>query len=407
MKITVDSVTVNVWSSRTRGYEEHVISWKEAGVTKRRKFANFEAAKKEAWDLANRIANGTAKQLTPADVASYHRAREVAAETGKPLEIVALEYARETKKLGSVSLEVAVDYYLSHHHAGEPKQPGEILPEMIEEKRQDELSDIYLYGLENRLSKFTKAYRVPLVTITGQEIDDWIRSLKNGSRPLGSRSRQNYRTAISTLVSFAKLKRYLPSDWPEMSYVPDYRAKKKKPVHVFTPSEMQRLLNAAEPHQLPFLSIAGFAGVRHYEIKRLTWDDINLEQRFIRVESGKAKTASRRLVPIQDNLFKILTRVKGLGPICTYSNMSEEMLWLAQKAGVKWRHNAPRHSFCTYRLAITHDDAKTAYEAGNSPAVIHRDYDAMATPEEATKWFSLLPNPDSIPTKTQNLPKPQ
>jgi hypothetical protein len=40
--------------------------------------------------------------------------------------------------------------------------------------------------------------------------------------------------------------------------------------------------------------------------------------------------------------------------------------WLAEDAGIKWKKNALRHSFCSYRLAVIEDAAKVAYEAGNS-----------------------------------------
>lgn len=45
----------------------------------------------------------------------------------------------------------------------------------------------------------------------------------------------------------------------------------------------------------------------------------------------------------------------------------------------KWRHNALRHSFCSYWLAVTKNSATTAHEAGNSPAMIHRHYHALST----------------------------
>ena len=61
------------------------------------------------------------------------------------------------------------------------------------------------------------------------------------------------------------------------------------------------------------------------------------------------------------------------------------------KTKFKWKRNGLRHSFCSYRLAITQDAAKTSLEAGNSPQMIFRHYRELTTEEEAKEWFSILP----------------
>ena len=58
---------------------------------------------------------------------------------------------------------------------------------------------------------------------------------------------------------------------------------------------------------------------------------------------------------------------------------------------VKWRTNAPRHSFGSYRLAELQDAAKTAFEMGNSPSMIHRYYWKMTAPEDASRYFNVMP----------------
>jgi len=56
---------------------------------------------------------------------------------------------------------------------------------------------------------------------------------------------------------------------------------------------------------VPFLPGA-FAGLRSAEIERLAWSDIDLTGGFIHVASDKAKTRSRRLVPVLPNLAQWL-----------------------------------------------------------------------------------------------------
>jgi hypothetical protein len=60
--------------------------------------------------------------------------------------------------------------------------------------------------------------------------------------------------------------------------------------------------------------------------------------------------------------------------------------------GFKWEANGLRHSYISYRLAILHDTARVALEAGNSPEVIFAHYRELVTPEEAEAWFNVRPD---------------
>ena len=61
-------------------------------------------------------------------------------------------------------------------------------------------------------------------------------------------------------------------------------------------------------------------------------------------------------------------------------------------AGVfKWQHNGLRHSFISYRVATVSNVAQVALEAGNSPAIIFRNYRELVTPQDAKAWFAITP----------------
>ena len=60
---------------------------------------------------------------------------------------------------------------------------------------------------------------------------------------------------------------------------------------------------------------------------------------------------------------------------------------------VKWKKNALRHSFISYRVAETQDVAKVALEAGNSPQIIFQHYRELVQPKEAKAWFGIKPAP--------------
>lgn len=115
------------------------------------------------------------------------------------------------------------------------------------------------------------------------------------------------------------------------------------------------------------------------------------------VEAAKAKTAARRLVPVPANLAAWLAPyAKPSGAVCPFRNVTNTLLRVARSAGVSWRHNALRHSWVSYRLAVVQDAARVALEAGNSPTIIFRHYRELATPDEGAEWFSVTPTAHGV-----------
>ena len=165
-------------------------------------------------------------------------------------------------------------------------------------------------------------------------------------------------------------------------------------IEIFTPEELRKLLAASPGRVAPCIALQAFAGIRTSEILRLTWKDVERRRDHIEIAAGKAKTASRRLIPICDNLAEWLRQADRQGervwPV-TASEYYSQQARAAGAAGVDWKANALRESFISYRLAQTKDVAEVALEAGNSPTMIFRHYRELATKAEAAEWFGILP----------------
>ena len=85
---------------------------------------------------------------------------------------------------------------------------------------------------------------------------------------------------------------------------------------------------------VPFLAIGAFAGLRHAEILRLDWAEVDLAGGHIEVKAAKAKTASRRLVPITKNLRQWLTPLHdGFGLFYARSKASPKRSPLVKPKG--------------------------------------------------------------------------
>jgi integrase len=162
-------------------------------------------------------------------------------------------------------------------------------------------------------------------------------------------------------------------------------------VGVFTPKEKAAILHAAPPHLVPILAIGAFSGIRMAELNRLDWSAVDLDRRFIEVRAGQAKTASRRVIPISDNLAAWLTPLERKGKIVRTKELQTHVPALARALKIDWPRNVLRHSFISYRIAVVQSADQVALESGNSPSIIFKHYRELTTPEIAEKWFAIVP----------------
>jgi len=155
---------------------------------------------------------------------------------------------------------------------------------------------------------------------------------------------------------------------------------------------MRRLIAAADARILPMIVIGGFAGLRHAEIARLDWSDIYLDEGFIEVKAQNAKTDTRRIVPIKDNLKQfLLPQAKESGKVITVANTFKLLAEAIEVSKIKPKQNALRHTYISARVAESGDVARVADEAGNSPQVIRSNYLKRIRPAAAAEWFSIKP----------------
>src|SRR4030095_1388643 len=75
-------------------------------------------------------------------------------------------------------------------------------------------------------------------------------------------------------------------------------------IGILTPKQLADLLAAVDEEAKLYLAIGAFSGLRSAELIRLDWEAFNFARGHVRVAKAKAKTASRRLVPIQANLMQ-------------------------------------------------------------------------------------------------------
>ena len=305
------------------------------------------------------------------------------------------------KAVGDLSnLQAAAKFYAARHKQITPKRVADVVTELMMVKESRGASVRYIGDLHSRLTRFAEAFVKDAGNVTTAEIQEWLDGLQ-----LSPQSYTNFRTVLHLLFGFAVARGYA-SDNP----VEDVERVRVRggDVEIFTPVEIARLLAAASPEYLPCIAVGAFAGLRSAEIERLEWQDIDLAGRLITVAASKSKTASRRIVPIHDNLAQWLAPYAGReGKLWPHSSIgfykaqeataaataiaADDGKGIKAQKAVTWKANALRHSYASYRFALTGDAGRVAGELGNSAAVVHRHYRELVKPADAERWFAIRP----------------
>lgn len=271
--------------------------------------------------------------------------------------------------------------------------------EFVTAKKADRKSAQYLCDIKHRLKTAGEAFDDrPVATIESRELDDWLRGL--GQSPI---SRVNFRKVLRTAFEFAVSQGYARENVVVRTAEVEVD---HAPPGILTPKEISALLNAADSQIVAAVALSAFAGLRDAEVGRMTWDRVDLVGGYIKVDAAIAKTSSRRLVPLTDNLRAWLTPyVQKAGPIRPSPHISQPFYRLARKTAAaalveakeaatnltEWPHNALRHSFASYRMAAVANAAQVAEECGHSVQIMKQHYRELVTKTEAEAWFSVMP----------------
>lgn len=400
--IKAGSVTVKIYTGHVGPYRTFTVYWRVAGRSHRKTFSDEKEALKFAREQAEKLAAGQVQSpsISATEVSTFREAERRLGDTA-PIHVAAGEYASAVRRLGdSATLNQAVEFFL--HNSIRPelqRTVSEVVEEFVATKQSDGLSERYVEDVTWRLRRFAKDFRLNIEHVTTRDLDTWLRKLTTGLV-----TRDNFRKHIVTLFNFARRQGYLPRDRETEAHWLEKPKIKSKPIEIFSPQELSEFLAAAERQVRLGLVIGAFTGIRSAEMLRLNWENFNWAEEIIDIGVDQTKTASRRLVPILPPLVEwIKPHAKPFGRVLTYSLpvcLAEAFATVAAKATkargagqppLKWKQNALRHSYASYRLAMTNDAAAVALELGNSPEKLFKNYRKVVTRSQAIAWFNVMP----------------
>lgn len=363
--------TVKIYRSNARKNPVHTICWKQNGRRQRVSYAKLEDATARAEEILNDIRQGRVERAhTDTDKFVYYRMCE--------------------NMLGDTPLIDAVKFYLAHHkYEKEPISVEKACSEFIQAQRvrclgkTGDTHNRNLDTLQHHLNRVTTSFQERLLKdISTEELDGYLSRIGTCGR-----TRINHRRTLVALWGWAKDRKHLPEGRTAAQLTLLPKAESKNP-GVLRPETMRCLLENASDAILPFLILGGYAGIRSAEIARLTWEDFDWAEGYIKLSANITKRDRRRLIPISNTIRNYLGKFRGCSGSVLQNSPYKELEVLKQKCG-GWVHNGLRHSFISYSMALTKNAAAIAEICGNSESEVQRSYKALVSEKDAKLWFFL------------------
>lgn len=368
----------------------------EGGRPKRKTFSNKQDA--ETFLAAARIERenygAAAFGITDALRTDAIRAAEILKDTGVTLTEAARAFLKDWQlKKNGVSMAHAVETFLASKSTKEER---------------------HLRNMKARLSHFAAAAGSKTTAdIEPGDVSGFLASLT-----LEPRTILHHWTHLNGFFNFCMAKKWCaanPMRQVERPSVSD------GDTEILSPDQAAELLSACDDRILAGVAIGMFCGLRQAEIQKLDWSAVDLHEGVIRLSASQAaKKTARRVVPIPDcarawlaplhqKIGKVWpdgegtrdswtqARIRaGFGPFKPTSAKVRELQTDPKtghpRKGLRpWPDNALRHSAISYKLAMTGNLPQIAYESGNSPDVIRRHYNGLATAKQAATFFALAP----------------
>ncbi len=307
-------------------------------------------------------------------------------------------------------ISLAVDYWLRHgkqHSVKHTVKLDEAFDQFktwlnqLKHGGEDYMRDHTRRNLIIRVNVFANSIpNLSVADITPDLIADFL-----SKRNVSPATRDNDRRALSRFFAWCMER---PRRWIATNPA---RAEKRRlrgdkaPPQILTIEQCEALLRSAINHKdgllAPYVALALFAGLRPFELQRLTCPQINLSDKQISLTSDQSKTKRNRVVKIQPTLAAWLKRYKDK-PI-TGMNWRRDFDAVKLAAGfggrvsnaktIPWTVDVLRHTAISHFFRDSGSYGLTAEQFDNSEAIIKRHYQNQtnATTKHTKRFYKLTP----------------
>jgi integrase len=398
--ITERGVSVRIYRSSQeksgKTYVSYFLVWPSPEGRKRKAFADFTEARNEAGRVLADIISGrnASTVVTAGDAELLAQARRRADRLGKPLLALLdeLQAAQDVLR-GRASVLDAVRAWDRVQGSVQPLSVADAAAAFLRHKEGAKLSAPHLKDLKIRLGKFVEAFRGHVHEIDRTAVREWLDAASKSPR-----DRNNRLAIVGTFLRWCAERNHIAAESAvDAVRIARARATGKDDVEIYTPDELRRIFFGTEgvgplrEDLVPFVALGVFAGIRpDGEMQRLTWENVRIGERLIEIKGAKAKTASRRIIPMNDTLVSWLAPyARESGTVAPFGKLGQALRRRCEAVGVVFKRNALRHSYGSYRLAVIKNVNELALEMGNSPRMVFAHYRELVTPTAAADFWSI------------------
>ena len=287
-----------------------------------------------------------------------------------------------------VSLTSAVDFYIERNSLSASATVTDVFRAHIAAQETKGLRPKSISSTRNILTPFVMHCGLDQISdVSTVQIEHWLQSLPNENRA----TRRNLLRYLSGLFNYAKAQGMIPENPIDRIAKPKVTMKMPE----FLPAELVRrvFMSDLPPAALRRCALGFFAGLRSAELDKVVWSDINWQEMVITVRPDVAKTGVTRHVSLSRNCLQWLNlHTAHTKLLC----MSQKQLSRLVDTST-WPHNAMRHTFASFHLAMHQDPGKTAFELGHrgDPSLLYRHYRGLATKTDAEQFWAICPEQES------------
>jgi integrase len=270
----------------------------------------------------------------------------------------------------------------------------------------------YLKDLELELGYLTAKHGSKMAHEVQKE--DLVEIIGAGER--GAERQNNIRKDYRTFFNWCVANGYTQSNPAELVPI---KTVERAEIATLPLNEVRELMKVAAGYKggklVPYVALATFCAIRPDELARLSWDQIDLDERQVTITASAAKKRGRRVVDIPENCVAWLSpyeKKKDKPPI-KGTNWRKDFDWVKARVGYgnpermpqgrggkdkeKWAKLKPwpqdvlRHTGISCHYRLHENEGKTAAWAGNSPDMIHAHYRALISAKDAKAFFEIVP----------------
>lgn len=328
------------------------------------------------------------------------RLKEKAKQEGSAIFEISAEEARILKtciqKLGSIEtvLQAVIEY--ERRNCPNPISLKDAIKEHLDEGYNLGRDDNWMRAGRNILQRFEFAHEGNVNSIAQEDAISWIHSLKFAPSTI-----ENHADKMKAFYNWCIDRGYAAENPFKKIPLPDVIPHEPEFLKVAQMGNLMKVAQEHYPDAVAYFALNGFAGLRSSACARIDLDDIDFKQRGILIRAINAKNKRRIYIDGHpDNLWEWLAWAKKNAP---EGFELSKRLWdrrrgqVQKEAKIKMPHNALRHSFCTYHVALHGDAGKTATlltHRGNV-SILYEHYKGNASKAQAKEYFKISPAPAS------------